>query len=222
MDVHCWGMSILMLRPQVAISCRTSSQSGWRPTYLIESRVQTLIIQTAAQRLKLLTELPRVSSHHMRCESLLVLPYFYDRAMVLPTALLQHLKAHVAVIVAAGLGQLLQQNEGFILARRHCVGVGHDIRGSFGTCGQHGTHLEPFVETLIEWAEAQRLQLFAPLCRVRSHAMCVKGLLVLPRFQEHEMVRSTVLLQYLKPHIAFLLAARLTVLSEESHGLTLG
>src|SRR3989442_742550 len=116
MDVHCWGMSILMLRPQVAISCRTSSQSGWRPTYLIESRVQTLIIQTAAQRLKLLAELPRVSSHHM----------------------------------------------------------------------------------------------------------CVKGLLVLPRFQEHEMVRPAVSLQHLKPHIAFLLAARLTVLSEERHGLTLG
>src|SRR4029453_1591258 len=198
------------------------SQSGRQPIHLIESRVEALIIQTAAQRLKLLAELPRVPSQHMRCESLLVLPYFYDRAMVLPTALLQHLKVHVAVIVATGLGQLLQQNEGFIFARWHCAGMGHDIRGSFSTCSQRGTNREPFVETLIKWADAQRLQLVAQLCRVRGHAMCVKGLLVLPRFQKHEMVWSTVLLQHLKPHIAFLPAARLTVLSEESHGLTLG
>ena len=100
--------------------------------------------------------------------------------------------------------------------------MGHDIRGSCGVWGQCGTNREPFVETLIEWADAQRLQFFAQLCRVRGHAVCVKGLLVLPRFQEHEMVRSTVLLQHLKPHIAFLLAACLTVLSEESYGLTLG
>src|SRR5215470_315287 len=198
------------------------SQSEGLPTHLIERHVQALIVQTAAQRLKLLTELPRVSSHHMRCESLLVPPYFYDRAMVLPTALLQHLKAHVAVIAAAGLGQLLQQKEGFILAGRHCVGVGHDIRGSCGTYGQRGTNRESFVETIIEGADTQRLQLFAQLYRVRGHTMGVKGLLVLPRFQEHKMVRSTVLLQHLKPHIAFLLAARLTVLSEESYGLTLG
>src|SRR5262247_3130326 len=44
------------------------------------------------------------------------------------------------------------------------------------------------VETLIEGADTQRLQLVAQLCRVRGHAMCVKGLLVLPRFQKHEMV----------------------------------
>src|SRR2546428_2378499 len=131
-----------------------ASCPGVPTTHLIESRVQTFIIQTAAQRLKLLAELPRVPSYHMCCESLLVLPYFYDRAMVLPAALLQHLKAHVAVSVATGLGQLLQQNEGFIFAGRHCVGVGHDIRGSFGVCGQCGTNRQPFVETLIEWADA--------------------------------------------------------------------
>src|SRR5882672_5629471 len=174
MDVHCWGMSILMLRPQVAISCRTSSQSGWRPTYLIESRVQTLIIQTAAQRLKLLAELPRVSSHHMRCESLLVLPYFYDRAMVLPTALLQHFKAHVPGILAACLGQLLQQNEGFILARWHCIGVGHDVRGTSGAYCLRGPNREPFVETLVVCADAERQQLFTPLSRVCGPAMGVK------------------------------------------------
>ena len=119
----------------------------------VHSRVQALIIETAAQRLKLLAELPRVPSHHMRCESLLVLPYFYNRTMVLPTALLQHLEAHVAVIVATCLGQMLQQNESFIFARRHCVGVGHDIRGSCGVYSQRGTNCEPFVETLIEWAD---------------------------------------------------------------------
>src|SRR6516164_2472091 len=99
----------------------THAVSQGPPIHLIEHHVQALIIQTATQRLELLTELPRVSSHHMRCESLLVLPYFDDRTMVLPTALLQHLKAHVAAIVAACLGQLLQQNEGFILAGRHCI-----------------------------------------------------------------------------------------------------
>src|SRR5438105_2047056 len=88
------------------------SQSGEPSPHLLERHVQTFIIQTAAQRLKLLAELPRVPSYNMRCESLLVLPYFYDRAMILPAALLQHFKAHVAVIVATGLGQLLQQNEG--------------------------------------------------------------------------------------------------------------
>jgi hypothetical protein len=73
---------------------------GWPPTHLIESCVQALIIQTAAQRLKLLAELPRVSSHHMRCASLLVLPDFYDCAMVWPAVLLRHLKPHIAFLLA--------------------------------------------------------------------------------------------------------------------------
>ena len=45
--------------------------------------------------------------HRMRFEGLLVLPDLDNREMVLPTTLLQDLKAHTAAIVTACLCQLL-------------------------------------------------------------------------------------------------------------------
>ena len=75
--------------------------------HLVERLVETLIIQAAGKGLKLLAKLSCVRRHGMDFERLLILPYFHDRTMVLPTVLLPYLKAHIAGFLAARLGQLL-------------------------------------------------------------------------------------------------------------------
>jgi hypothetical protein len=68
---------------------------------LVEGRVQTLIVETAVKRLKLLAKVSRVRRHRMSFKGLLVLPDFHDREVIRSTALLQHLKTHMALILAA-------------------------------------------------------------------------------------------------------------------------
>jgi hypothetical protein len=94
---------------------------------LIECFIQPFIIQTATQWLKLIAKLACVRRHDVGCKCLLVLPDFHDRTMVLPIALLQHLKAPIACLGAAHLGELLQQRQSLILGRRNSIGVGHDV-----------------------------------------------------------------------------------------------
>jgi hypothetical protein len=50
--------------------------------FLVEGRVQTLIVETTGKRLKLLAKVSRVRRHRVSFEGLLVLPDLHDRAMV--------------------------------------------------------------------------------------------------------------------------------------------
>jgi hypothetical protein len=160
-----------------------------------------------------------VRGHRMGFQSLLVLPEFDDREVVLATVLLQDLKVQSAILAAARGGQLLQHGNGVILGRRNGVGVGHDIRGSWNAYGPRGTSHKCGVWTLIVWTDAERPQRFVTLSRVRSHCMGFESLLVLPELHEREMIRSPALLQYLETPMARICAACRTVLPEHSGGL---
>jgi hypothetical protein len=60
------------------------------------------------------------------------------------------------------------------------------------------------------------------LARVRGYRMGIEGLPVPPYFQNGEMSRSITLLQYLEIAMPLIRAAGLTVLPEQSSGLSRG
>src|SRR5262249_42091537 len=77
--------------------------------------VYSLILWADAHGLGLVTQLRRVGGCALGFKNLLVLPHFHTRKMIWSTALLQHLKAHVARILAARVTVLLEKSGGLPL-----------------------------------------------------------------------------------------------------------
>src|SRR5207253_5534801 len=74
---------------------------------------------------------------------------------------------------------------------------------------------EPLMHTLIVRTIVNRLQLRAKLRRRSAFFMCLKGRLVLPKFNNHEVVRPSDFLYDIYPRIPLLGTSRFAVLLDQ-------
>src|SRR5215472_13949505 len=155
---------------------------------LMNCLVEPLVVEGAFERVELLPELPGVGSHDAGIEGLAVAPALEQGEMVRAAILLQHVEPQIAAILAAGIGQYLDELDGLVLPGREDVDMGEDIErlrpgpsgrgrdGEAGECSYPGP------------ADQHRLHLVAVSGLQRRGGMRLVGLLVAPGFENREPV----------------------------------
>ena len=137
--------------------------------------------------------------------------------MVGAVGLLHDLEAQVAGAGAAGLAQRLDGGEAVLLARRNDVDVRHHHHGVAGGAGAERAERDTEVHALVERRIADGLDPLAHLRGARRLAVRLEGFLVLPRFQDHELVRLAETARQLAAQVTLLAARRVATAAQRSH-----
>src|SRR6266849_5476119 len=107
---------------------RAGRALGSRPRDL-HATVQPIVDRADEMRPDLVAELLAVGGGSMCVKSLLVSPDRHDRKLIRRRHALEDLEAHIAIILAAGIGELPQKAGSCSAGRRRNVDIAHDIDG---------------------------------------------------------------------------------------------
>src|SRR5207302_304846 len=187
----------------------------------VDGFVQALVVQRPAHRCELVAELAHVRSHAVRVEGLPAIPDLDHGEMVRPVGLLHDFVAHVAVVAAARVAEVLQQADGVVLARRDDVDVGHDVDAAGRARAVQVPDRERIVNAIVGGAVAQPLELVAKFPRGGGRGVRLVGLLVLPGREEDELARPGRVLHRLGAQVSLFPAASVAVAFEERRGFRL-
>ena len=127
-------------------------------------------------------------------------------------------QSHAPLGAPARLRQPSEQALAVSLRRRNDVDVRDDMNRLAARGWTRRADRERFIGTLIIDARADWLERAQELLRVRGHCMCVERFLVRPRLEEHEIRGPADLLEQIQADMALILAARVAVLLQRSHG----
>ena len=144
--------------------------------------------------------------HAVRVGGLAVAPQLDDGEVVLPVGLGHRLEAQIAIVLAAVLGELLGDRGAVLALRRNDVDMGDDRNRRPAALGGDGSDREREMHALVEGGVLHRFDLVAELGGGGRLGVGVHGGLVLPRFEQHELIELADALQGLGAQISGLLA----------------
>src|SRR5207302_1985717 len=188
---------------------------------LVDGFVQALVVQRPAHRCELVAELAHVRSPAVRVEGFRAIPDLDHGEMVRPVGLLHDFVAHVAVVAAACVAEVLQQADGIVLARRDDIDVGHDVDAAGRQRAVQVSDRERIVQAIVGGAVAQSLELVAKLPGGGGLGVRLVGLLVLPSREENELARPRRVLHHLGAQISPVPAGSVAMVLEEHRGVGL-